>query len=227
MRDSEGRGDYSALYSAAFYCSLAMLVIIPLQIAVFALFPLPDSVAAWFELFASRPVVGLFHADLFILVNNILIAVIYLAFYRALEDTDKGLLQIALTLGFIGIAAYISSNRSFELWSLARAYATAATGAERTELLGAGRAMVAGWTGTAFDAYYVLNGVTLLIVSGLMFKGGEFGRVTAALGLAAGVLMVVPSTAGAVGLVFSLLSLIPWYAFTVRYAIVFRRLSRA
>jgi hypothetical protein len=42
-----------------------------------------------------------------------------------------------------------------------------------------------------------------------------------------GVLMIVPSTAGTVGLVFSLLSLIPWYVFAIRFARVFRRLAKA
>lgn len=225
MTDNEDRSGYAGLYRVAFCASLAMLVIIPAQILVYSIFPMPTSVAGWFALFDSNFLVGLFHADIFILVNNILIAVIYLAFYHSLKETDKGLLQIALTLGFIGIAAYISSNKTFELAALARLYAGAAGEPERAALLAAGQAMVSGWTGTAFDAYYVLNGVTLLIVAGLMFRSKTYTRVTAGFGLAAGILMVVPSTAGTVGLVFSLLSLIPWYVFTIRFAIVFRRLG--
>lgn len=215
-----------SLFRVAFYASLAMLVIIPAQIAVFSIFPMPGSVAEWFQLFNANPLVGFFHADFFILLNNVLIAVIYLAFYHSLKQTDKGLLQLALVLGFIGIAAYISSNKTFELLSLSRLHAGAVTEADRATYLAAGQVMVSSWTGTAFDAYYVLNGITLLIISALMFRSRRYTKSTAAFGLAAGIFMVIPSTAGVVGLVFSLLSLVPWYVFTIKYAIVFHRLGR-
>ena len=226
MTENTDNSEFAGLYKVAFYASLAMLAIIPVQILVYTVFPMPTSVAGWFALFDSNFLVGIFHADIFILINNILIAVIYLAFYHSLKDeTDKGLLQIALVLGFIGIAAYISSNKTFELASLSRLYASATGDSERAMLLAAGQAMVSGWTGTAFDAYYVLNGITLLIIAGLMFRSKTYTKATAGFGLAAGILMVVPSTAGIVGLIFSLLSLIPWYVFTIRFAFVFRRLG--
>jgi len=216
----------AGLFKAAFYASMAMLVIIPAQILVFSIFPMPNNVTEWYQLFDSNLLVGFFHADFFILLNNILIAVIYLAFYHALKETNRGLLQLALVLGFIGIAAYISSNKTFELLSLSRLYAGAATESDRAMYLAAGQVMVSSWTGTAFDAYYVLNGITLLIIAVLMFKNKNFNKGTAAFGLAAGIFMVIPSTAGTIGLVFSLLSLVPWYVFTIKYAIVFHRLGR-
>ena len=218
--------DRRPLYLTAFFASVAMLAIIPAQVAAFALVPMPSSVELWFDLFNGNFLGGLFHADFFILVNNVLIAVIYLALYRLLEDTNRSLLQLGVLLGWIGIAAYLSSNQTFELASLAREWAGAGDEATRAMLLGAGRAALAAWQGTAFDAYYVLNGVCLLIVASLMWKGGPYGKTTAAFGLAAGVLMTIPSTAGTLGLVFSLLSLLPWYVFSFRFGLVFRRLAR-
>ena len=226
MGQSGVRNSVASVYKLAFWAAVATLVIIPMQIAVFAAFPIPTTVEAWFAQFAANPLVGLFHADFFIMVDNVLIAVIYLAFYHSLKETDKGLLQVAVVLGLVGIAAYISSNRTFELLALSRKYGAAATEGERLVLLGAGQAMLAGWQGTAFDAYYVLNGVCLLVVAFLMRRGGPYGKTTAAFGLAAGVLMTIPSTAGTLGLVFSLLSLIPWYVFTIRFALVFKRLAK-
>jgi hypothetical protein len=219
------KSGFASIYRCAFLASLLMLAIIPVQIAVFAVEPMPAGVLEWFALFNSNPLIGIFHADLFILVNNVLIAVIYLGFYHLLKDTNKGLLQIALLLGFIGIAGYVSSNRTFELLSLSKAYARAASEREKIELAAAGRTMLAVWQGTAFDVYYVLNGITLLVVSSLMFRSDKITKTTAAFGLASGILMMVPSTAGPVGLVFSLLSLAPWYVFTIRYAAVFRTLG--
>jgi len=218
--------DDRPLYLIAFFASVAMLAIIPAQVAAFALVPMPSSVEGWFDLFNGRFLGGLFHADFFILVNNALIAVIYLALYRLLREVNRSLAQLAVVLGWIGIAAYLSSNRTFELAALAREWAGAGDGATRAMLLGAGRAALAAWQGTAFDAYYVLNGVALLVIALLMFRSPRFSRATAGFGLAAAVLMSVPSTAGTLGLVFSLLSLLPWYVFTVMFARVFLREAR-
>lgn len=227
MDSSSDLRSYNALFMAAFVASILMLVIIPSQIAAFVIVPMPDSVEAWFSLFAEKPLAALFHADLFILVDNILIAVIYLAFYRLLKERNRGLAQIAVVLGLVGIAAYISSNKTFELLSLSRLYLRATAASDRAMYAAAGQAMLSSWQGTAFDAYYVLNGITLLIVALLMLKSEHFSKATALVGLAAAFFMIVPSTAGTVGLVFSLLSLIPWYAFTIMYSRVFLRVYRA
>lgn len=224
--DTAGFMKYRSIYKIAYIASILMLIVIPLQIAVFALFPMPKSIPEWFALFNSNLVVAFFHSDLFILVNNLLIAIIYLAFYHILKKFDKGLMQIALVLGFIGIAAYLSSNKTFELLALAKAYAATTAEGEKAMLLAAGQTMISSWQGTAFDVYYVLNGIALLIIALLMFRCDLFTRAAAIFGLAAAIFMTIPSTAGTIGLVFSLLSLIPWYVFTIRFALVFRRLGK-
>jgi hypothetical protein len=206
--------------------TILMLVIIPAQILAFAMNPMPATTQGWFELMVDRPLLGMFHADFFLMVNNILIAIIYLGFYQSLKRLNKGLMQVAVALGLVGIAAYISSNKTFELFILAREFRAASDDATRQLLLAAGKATLVGWQGTAFDAYYVLNGITLVLVSLLMLKSEVYGRTTAIIGLAAGFFMVIPSTAGTVGLVFSLLSLIPWYVFAVRFCLVFSRLQK-
>jgi len=111
MTEKEDSGE-GFIYRLAFWSGIAMLVIIPAQILVFSLSPIPESVYDWFALFETAPVIGFFHADLFILVNNILVAIIYLAFYQALKGINKGALQVALVLGFIGIARCCSSGRT-------------------------------------------------------------------------------------------------------------------
>jgi len=214
------------LFRLAFISSILMLVIIPIQIAVFALFPIPASIEKWFDLMNNNFIVGLFHSDLFILVNNILISIIYLAlFYSLVNDKNRSLLVLALTLGYIGIAAYISSNKTFELVGLAGKYLNAINENDKLMLLAAGQVMISSWQGTAFDVYYVLNGITLLILSITMLKSEVYSKSTAIFGLIAAVLMTVPSTAGIIGMVFSLLSLIPWYIFTIKYAKVFLKYS--
>jgi len=203
-----------------------MLIIIPIQVIIFSIFPIPDSIEKWFELLNSNLIVGLFHSDLFILINNILISVIYLAlFYSMVNDKNKSYLVLALVLGYIGIAAYISSNKTFELITLADRYANISNENEKIMILAAGQVMISSWQGTAFDVYYILNGITLLIISITMMKSEIYTKATSIFGLIAAILMTVPSTAGIVGMVFSLLSLIPWYVFTLKYSKVFLKYS--
>ncbi len=69
--------------------------------------------------------------------------------------------------------------------------------------------MLATWQGSAFDVSYVLSAPAVLIVSAVMLRSHLFSKVTGYVGLSAGVLMLVPPTAGMIGVVFSLLSLVP------------------
>lgn len=218
--------EYRQLYKTAFVATLVMLVIIPAQIVVFAATRLPATTVEWFELFRNNAFLGFFHADFFILVNNVLIAIIYLAFYHSLKEVNKAVMQIGLMLGLIGIAAYISSNRTFELLMLSGEYFATADAQARSVIEAAGRACLAGWQGTAFDAYYVLNGIALFCIALVMYKSRDFSRATATWGLFAAIFMLIPSTAGIVGLVFSLLSLVPWYVFSILYAKKFREWSK-
>ena len=75
--------------------------------------------------------------------------------------------------------------------------------------------MLAIYGGTAFDVYYVFNAVTLLIFSVLILRNPLFTRTIAAMGLASGILMIIPSTAGSIGLMLSLVSLLPWIVFLI------------
>jgi hypothetical protein len=70
--------------------------------------------------------------------------------------------------------------------------------------------MLETYKGTAFDIYYVLNTIVLFIFSPVMLRSKLFSNATAYLGFLAGILMVVPSSAGTLGLYFSLASLVPW-----------------
>lgn len=217
---------YRSIFRTAFFATIAMLIIIPTQIIIFTITKIPETTISWFELFNSNIILGLFHGDLFILINNVLIAIIYLAFYHSLKNVNKGMIQIAIMLGLIGIAAYISSNKTFELLSLSKQYYLTSDYATKQIIEAAGKTALVGWQGTAFDAYYVLNGITLFIVSILMYKSDYYDKATASWGLFSAILMTIPSTAGTIGLIFSLLSLIPWYVFSLRFVLVFNRLSK-
>jgi hypothetical protein len=118
-------------------------------------------------------------------------------------------MAIALTTGLLGIAAYFASTTAFSMLSLSDQYAAATTEAERSIYLAAGQAMLAIWQGTAFDVGYVLEGVALLIIAAVMLRSTLFSKKTAYVGILLGVMSLVPPTAGTIGLLFALGSLVP------------------
>ncbi|MEV8222790.1 hypothetical protein AB0P16_10035 [Dietzia maris] len=196
------------------WAALASVGLIAVQIVVYLLWPPPDTVEAFFRVLADNPVAGLLMLDLLYPVSNLLTLLLYAALAVVLWRVSRSAVVIALGLGGIGMAAYMSSPRPIEMLHLARAYAEAGPAGEAA-LLATGEGMLATWTGTAFDVYYVLNFAALLIFGILIYRSTVFSRATAVWGLAAAVLMAVPSNVGAVGLAFALASLLPWSVFAV------------
>ena len=111
-------------------------------------------------------------------MSNLLTLLLYAALAVVLWRVSRSAVVIALGLGGIGMAAYMSSPRPIEMLHLARAYAEAGP-AEGAALLATGEGMLATWTGTAFDVYYVLNFAALLIFGILIYRSTVFSRATA------------------------------------------------
>ena len=206
------------LYRTGGAAALAMVAFILVQVTVLVVWPPPafeGSARPWFELFQDNRLLGLLSLDLLYLVDTALLIVMYLALYIALRRTSESAMLIGIVLGLVGAAAYYASNTAFEMLFLSNRYAGAATDAERTLLLAAGEAALVAYRGSAFNVYYVLSDIALLVIAGVMFKSHIFSRATAYTGLIAGVLMVVPSSVGTVGIYFALASLLPWVIFSV------------
>lgn len=225
-RDVPAEPRWRRLYRIGAVAALVGVGIIPVQMVIFVAWPPPDNVLGFFQLFQHNWLLGLLSLDLLYLLQNSLIVLIFLALYVALRRVDESLMSVALVLSLVGIAAYFASNTAFEMLALSNGYASATTAAEAQPFLAAGQAMLAVYRGTAFDVYYVLNAVAILVTSAAMLRSGFFSRSTAYWGLLAGVLMVVPSTAGTIGLILAVASLVPWAVFAVLVALSLLRLSR-
>jgi len=210
------------LSKVALYASLAMALIIPLQIIVFFISFPPETAELWLALFNQNWALGLLQMDLLFIVDNVLVALLYLALYQILKGKNQPVMMVAILLGLLGIASFFSSNPAFEMWQTAREYAKV----PREGLLTIAEALIFQWKGTAFNIYYVLNGITLIATT-LVMRGSIFKNRTATVGLISGLLMVIPSTAGTIGLICSLLSLIPWMIFLIMMMGTFRKLSRS
>lgn len=203
--------------------SVALIVV---QVAVFAVWPPPETVPEIFALMLRSPVLGLLSMDLLLLVNNLLVVLIYLALAVVLWAVSRSAVVLVLALGFVQMAAYVASNPAVELLTLARAHARAEA-AGQAVLEGAGEVLLAGWTGTAFLVYYFLGAFVLLLLAWLLHRSTAFPPSAAWWALAAGVLMLVPASFGLVGLIFAFVSLIPWSVFCVVVAVRMLRLAVA
>ena len=214
---------WKALYRVGGAAALTIVGLMAIQIIIFIALPPPGTVIGYFTLFHKNGLLGLLSLDLLYSVDTVLVVLIYLALYAALRRASPSFMAIALTLGLVGIAAYFASNTAFEMLSLSNQYAAATTDAQRALFVAAGQAMLAIYTGTAFDVYYLLNAFATLIISGVMLRSAIFGKGTAYVGILAAVLMFVPSTAGTIGLYLALSSLVPTAIWLILIA---RRLFR-
>lgn len=203
------------LYQTGSISALIVCFFIPIQVATYLIWPHPADVVGWFELFNRNWFIGLISMDLLYIVNSIFCALLFLALYASLEEYNKGVSMIALLLGLVSIAIYFASNKAFEMWAISQQYAVAVTEAEKISCIAAGKILLAIYKGTAFGVYYVVNGISLVLFMYLMIKSNRFGKTTAYVGMASAVLMLIPSTAGTIGITCSLLSLIPWMLFSI------------
>lgn len=219
------RDSHKGMLRAGGVALLVMLGITIIQIVVLILWPPPTTVQDFVTLFQKNGFLGLLSMDLLYIIDNTLLILVYLGLFTALKNDAPSAALIALVLGLVGIAAYYSSNTAFQMLSLSSQYASSSDPAQKSILLGAAQAMLETYKGTAFDVYYVLNAAVLLIFAWIMQRGTLFNRATTLWAWAAGILMLIPSTAGSVGLVFSLLSLIPWMVFSALAARVLLKIG--
>ena len=216
--------NFQPLYRVAWYLALTMLILIPIQIIVYVIAPPPDTVKGFFELYQQNPFLGLLSLDFLYLFNNIIIVVIYLALFVLLYQERPVTVLLALILGLIGTACYYPSNPAFEMLTLSNQYFQAQP--EQLNIyLAAGEALMAGYTGTTFDVYYVLSTICLLLFAYTLIKSPKFKKSVGLWGLASGFFMIIPSSAGGLGMIFSLLSLIPWVVFIALLMINFKKFA--
>ncbi len=214
------------LFKVGSLAALINVAIIPTQIIVYMISPPPTLVIDWFNLLHNSALLGLLNLDLLYLLNNLLLIPIYMALCIALKPTHESIAITALIIGLVGIAAYMPSNAAFEMLALSKQYANAATPAQQSILLAAGQALIVKNEGTAFLVYYILNAVALLLFAFAMLRSRIFGKRTPYVGIGAGLLMIVPSTFGTIGLIFAFVSLLPWAIFSILIARTLFQLSR-
>lgn len=196
--------------------ALIGIALIPVQMFVFIKWPPPEQPLAFLELFNQQPLLGLLNLDLMYLFNNVLLVLFYFGFLIAFKSSKYyTYVLFSIVLGFIGLAIYFTTNVGFEVMTLSKQYFSTTDTQIQQQILAATTGMLATYKGTAFVVYYEFNAITLLTIAVVMLKETIFTKSTAVWGLISGFLMLVPSVFGMVGIVCSVLSLIPWIGFTI------------
>lgn len=216
---------WKSLYRLGGTAALIIVALVIVQIIFFVVWPPPgfgsdvSTVMGYFTLLQNNRLLGLLHLDLLLMIDYVLLLLMFLALYIVLRRVSQSLMAIAMALVFVGIAAYFPSNTAFSMLSLSDQYATATTDVQRTMLLAAGQAILASLHSTTFYVSYILMSAAGLIISAVMLRRDNiFSKVTAYVGILASVLglgLFVPT----VGLLLSLISLIPtvmWYILIAR-----------
>ena len=208
------------LYRLGGAAALITAIFIPLQVVIFMTWPPPTTALGYFAVFQSNPLVGLLDLDLLLIIDQILGIVILVALYIALRGANEAWMTIALALGLVVAATYFASNTAFNMLTLSNQYAVATTESQHAMYLAAGESMLAIYTGTAFQVYYILGAIVGIIISGVMLHSGIFSKTTATMGILANAIslgLYVP----VVGLYISIFSVLFLEFF---YILVARRL---
>lgn len=205
----------NTVYRTGVFALAFMLTMIPVQIVFYLIWPHPTGIHDWFVLFNENWIIGLISFDFLYLLNMVASIFLYIALFYALKDTNRVLCVFAIILGLIGLTIYFPSNTSIEMLSTAKKYMNAITEADKAILIASGQTLHSIWKGTGYAVYYVLNGIALTLFFISMTKNPNFRKSTAYVGLSSGLLMLVPATAGIIGMTMALLSLLPWSVFSI------------
>lgn len=196
--------------------ALATVVLIPVQVAAFAMLPTEfgEGAGAWFDLLNDRPVLALVGLDALLALDYLLLVPIVLAIASLTWKAQPAWTSLALGAFAVAVPAFLASNPALEMAALAQRHASAGPEAQ-AQLEAAGEALLAQSQGTAFHASYLLGSLAGVAISWAMLRAEAFHRVGAWAGIGGNVLglaLYIPS----VGIVLSALSgivLIAWYAY--------------
>ncbi len=178
--------DYkNTLYRIGIIATTFMLVMIPVQMTFFLLWPHPTTIVDWFTLFNNNWGIGLISYDFLYMLSMIASVFLYIALFFALFDMNKTLSLFGLIIGLIGLTIYFSSNTSLEMLALSRQYLNAITEQEKGLLIASGQTLYLIWKGTSYAVYYVLNGIALILFFLAMIRNTNFRKSTSYIGLTA------------------------------------------
>ena len=209
-------GAVAPLVTLAFYMTEVLAIIF----GGLAGEPYPTAAGDWLSLFQRSKVLGLLYLNALDVFSIAILGVMFLALYVALRRTSESYMAIAALFAFVGIAAFVSSRADAVSASLTLSgqYAAATTEPQRVQILAAWQAAEAPVRATPQTMGFLFMAIAGLIISAVMLQGEVFGKVTAYVGILAGVvtladhvcIVVAPSIAGILMPIDGLLWFVWW-----------------
>jgi hypothetical protein len=182
----------------------------------------PATAADWFALLRENRFLGLVLLHFFDIFNFLLFGLMLIALFAALRRHGEALMFVALGLGFIGIAVFVSGNQALTLVSMSDQYLFAPTEAQRQLILGGAQGVLAvnfreSYSGGLYPSFFCVT-VSGLLIAVVMLRSKLFGRAAAIMGILAngfglGYYLLLLLAPGLVPLVISASSLflLVWY----------------
>lgn len=164
--------------------TILSVALIPGQVILWILEPPPQTASGFIQLLIQRPVMGLLHLDLPIVVNYAIVLITYIALFAVIFRKQPVFCLVGLILGATAMASFFPTNTSVEMLHLSRLYHVAAP-AERVALLAAAEAQLAVMKGTGYTVFYIPSGIALRAFSIAMLKTDVFSRVSSWAGVVA------------------------------------------
>jgi hypothetical protein len=213
--DARRRG-WTSLYRLAGVAAFSVVALIPIQAAIFILWPPPATILGYFSVFQNNAMLGLLDLDLLMIADQLLIIVVLLALYTALRQANESLMLVATVVGVVGALLFIVSREAtFSMMWLSQQYAGSSSDTDRAAIVAAGQTLLTVYNGTAFSVGYFLSGLAMLLISTVMLRSVVFSRMTGVTGVLAGVTGLVPASFGTLGFALSFISLLPLVAWLV------------
>jgi hypothetical protein len=177
---------FARLFRAGGAAALAAAALTLGEVLALAVFPPPDTVSGWFELFRTKPVVGFLDFWGLEIPMYVMFALVFLALYAALKQSDQSRMAIVITLALLGVGIFLATNNPFSMLSLSSRHAAASTDAERSAYLAAGQALLTGTGQRAVGGFNIglfLVSIAGLLVATVMLRAHAFSRATAWVGI--------------------------------------------
>jgi len=107
--------NWKDLYKIGGIAAIIAAVLIPIEIIVLTIWPLPTTVTGYLTLFQSNNLIGLIDAYLLEVIAYVLMVPMFLAIYLALKRVSGGSMMLATTLAIMGITVFLATNNPFSM----------------------------------------------------------------------------------------------------------------
>ena len=179
---------HAGLLRAGGVAALLVALLTVIEMTLFIIYPPPDTVSAWFELFQSSPLLGLISFWGLEIPMYAMFVLVFLALYAVLARVSRSGMAFALTLSLLGTGIFFATNNPFSMLTLSRKFAAAATDLQRSALLAAGEAILAITNQRAVGGFNIalfLVSIAGVIVAVIMLRAPSFSRLTSYVGILA------------------------------------------